>query len=115
MDKVLTVPELQRIGVKRISVGPMLHANAMGVLEHTTTALVAGDLAAATTGMSFECVDELLARGKNWPDPTKHRSSPTHRKELDAGLTDRPPSAPALTSPPRPPTADRPINRTAIR
>jgi 2-methylisocitrate lyase-like PEP mutase family enzyme len=47
VDEVLTVPELHKTGAKRISVGPMLHANAMGALEHTTTALVAGDLAAA--------------------------------------------------------------------
>ncbi|MET7729328.1 isocitrate lyase/PEP mutase family protein [Streptomyces mirabilis] len=64
-DKVLTVPELQKIGVKRISVGPMLYANAMGALEHATKALVAGDLASATAGMSFDRIGELLARGKN--------------------------------------------------
>lgn len=64
-DKVLTVPELQKIGVKRISLGPMLYANAMGALEHATNALVAGDLASATTGMSFERIGELIARSKN--------------------------------------------------
>src|SRR5258708_1434454 len=63
-DKVLTVPELQKIGVKRISLGPMLYANAMGALEHATKALVAGDLAAATTGMSFDRIGALLAGKK---------------------------------------------------
>jgi 2-methylisocitrate lyase-like PEP mutase family enzyme len=63
-DKVLTVPELQKAGVKRISLGPMLYANAMGALEHATKALVAGDLASATTGMSFDRIGALLAGKK---------------------------------------------------
>ncbi|MDT0469600.1 isocitrate lyase/phosphoenolpyruvate mutase family protein [Streptomyces sp. DSM 41699] len=61
-DKVLTVAELQQVGVKRISLGPLLYANAMGALELATKALLAGDLASATTGMSFRRIDELLAR-----------------------------------------------------
>src|SRR5262249_11596632 len=64
-DKVLTVAELQQAGVKRISLGPFLYTNAMEALEQATKALVAGDIASATTGMSFERFDELLARGKN--------------------------------------------------
>ncbi|MFE6555130.1 isocitrate lyase/phosphoenolpyruvate mutase family protein [Streptomyces sp. NPDC057746] len=63
-DKVLTVPELQKIGVKRISLGPMLYANALGALEHATKALVAGDLTTATTGMSFDRIGALLAGKK---------------------------------------------------
>jgi 2-methylisocitrate lyase-like PEP mutase family enzyme len=62
---VLTVTELQKAGVKRISLGPSLYTNAMGALEQATKALVAGDLAPATTGISFERISELLARGKN--------------------------------------------------
>jgi 2-methylisocitrate lyase-like PEP mutase family enzyme len=61
-DKILTVPELQKAGVKRISLGPMLYAHAMGAFEQATKALIAGDLASATTGISFERVDELLTR-----------------------------------------------------
>ncbi|MFE5113901.1 isocitrate lyase/phosphoenolpyruvate mutase family protein [Streptomyces sp. NPDC056663] len=64
-DQVLTVAELQKAGVKRISVGPALYTHAMGALEQATKALVAGDLASATTGISFGRVSELLARGKN--------------------------------------------------
>jgi hypothetical protein len=37
----------------------------MEALEQATTALVAGDLASAATGISFERVGELLARGEN--------------------------------------------------
>ncbi|MEW1773663.1 isocitrate lyase/phosphoenolpyruvate mutase family protein [Streptomyces sp. NPDC086777] len=64
-DKVLTVAELQRAGVKRISLGPMLYAHAMGAVEEAAKALLAGDLASATTGMDFARVGELLTRGRN--------------------------------------------------
>ncbi|MEV5781362.1 isocitrate lyase/phosphoenolpyruvate mutase family protein [Streptomyces sp. NPDC052287] len=64
-DKVLTVAELQQAGVKRISLGPLLYTHAMGALEQATKALRAGDLASATTGMSFARVNELLTHGKN--------------------------------------------------
>ena len=64
-DKVLTVAELQEAGVKRISVGPALYTHAMAALEQATKALVAGDLTAAATGISFERVSDLLARGTN--------------------------------------------------
>jgi 2-methylisocitrate lyase-like PEP mutase family enzyme len=61
-DKVLTVAELQKAGVKRISLGPALYTHAMGAIEQATKALLAGDLASVTTGISFERVGELLAR-----------------------------------------------------
>lgn len=64
-DKVLTVAELQKAGVKRISVGPALYTHAMQSLQQATQALVAGDLTAATTGIGFERISELLARGTN--------------------------------------------------
>jgi 2-methylisocitrate lyase-like PEP mutase family enzyme len=64
-DKVLTVAELQTAGVKRISLGPWLYAHALGALDEATKALVAGDLASATTGIGFDRIAELLARGKN--------------------------------------------------
>ncbi|MET7978267.1 isocitrate lyase/phosphoenolpyruvate mutase family protein [Streptomyces mirabilis] len=64
-DKVLTVAELQQAGVKRISLGPLLYAHAMGAVEEAAKALLAGDLASATTGMNFARVNELLAGGKN--------------------------------------------------
>jgi 2-methylisocitrate lyase-like PEP mutase family enzyme len=64
-DKVLTVAELQQAGVKRISLGPALYTHAMGALQQATKALVAGDLTTATTGISFERINDLLARGAN--------------------------------------------------
>lgn len=64
-DVLLAVAELRKAGVKRISLGPFLYIHAMGALEQATEALVAGDLATASTGISFERIDELLARVKN--------------------------------------------------
>ncbi|MFJ7948828.1 isocitrate lyase/phosphoenolpyruvate mutase family protein [Streptomyces sp. NPDC096354] len=64
-DKVLRVAELQKAGVKRISVGPLHYTHAMGALEQAVNALAAGDLASATTGTSFERINELLAHGKS--------------------------------------------------
>jgi 2-methylisocitrate lyase-like PEP mutase family enzyme len=64
-DKVLTVAELRKAGVKRISLGPALYTCAMGALEQAARSLAAGDLAPATAGISFGRVSELLARGKS--------------------------------------------------
>jgi 2-methylisocitrate lyase-like PEP mutase family enzyme len=64
-DKVLTVDELRKAGVKRISLGPFLYIHAMGALEQAIETLVAGDLAPTITGISFERIGELLARVKN--------------------------------------------------
>ncbi|WP_184826282.1 isocitrate lyase/phosphoenolpyruvate mutase family protein [Jiangella mangrovi] len=61
-DQVLTVTELQKAGVKRISLGPALYTHAMGALEQAAKALLAGDTATATTGISFDRLSELLAR-----------------------------------------------------
>jgi 2-methylisocitrate lyase-like PEP mutase family enzyme len=63
-DTVLTVAQLQQAGVKRISLGPALYTHAMGALQQATRALAAGDLAAATTGIDFDRVSELLDRAR---------------------------------------------------
>ncbi|WP_413798324.1 isocitrate lyase/PEP mutase family protein [Streptomyces iranensis] len=85
-DKVLTVAELQKAGVKRISVGPALYTHAMGAVEEAAKALVAGDLASATTGISFGRVSELLARGKSRPTPGEP-SLRTYRSQEEGRLT----------------------------
>lgn len=61
-DKVLTVAELRKAWVKRISLGPALYTHAMGALEQAAKALFAGDIASATTGIGFDRMGELLAR-----------------------------------------------------
>ena len=63
-EKVLTVAELQRVGVKRISLGVALYTHAFDAVEQAARALIAGVLAAATTGMSFGRVNELLTGAK---------------------------------------------------
>jgi 2-methylisocitrate lyase-like PEP mutase family enzyme len=64
-DKTLTVAELQQAGVKRISLGAALYTHAMQALEQAATALAAGDLASATTGLSFRRASILLAHAKH--------------------------------------------------
>jgi 2-methylisocitrate lyase-like PEP mutase family enzyme len=64
-DKTLTVAELQQAGVKRISLGSSLYAHAMAAVEQGTKALAAGDLASATTGLTFSRLSGLLAQAKH--------------------------------------------------
>ncbi|MFE2571331.1 isocitrate lyase/PEP mutase family protein [Streptomyces mirabilis] len=68
-DKVLTVTELQQAAGSRqqasASAWVLLYTHAMGAAEEAAKALLAGDLASATTGMNFARINELLARGKN--------------------------------------------------
>jgi 2-methylisocitrate lyase-like PEP mutase family enzyme len=61
-DAVLSVDELLRLGVKRISLGPALYVHAMGAAEEAVQALVHGDLKAVATGMDFGRIDSLLER-----------------------------------------------------
>jgi 2-methylisocitrate lyase-like PEP mutase family enzyme len=60
-DRVLTVGELQEVGVKRVSLGPALYTNAMTALERAAHALRGGDIATATAGIGFGRVNDLLA------------------------------------------------------
>jgi 2-methylisocitrate lyase-like PEP mutase family enzyme len=59
-----TVTELSHAGVKRISTGSALYSHCAAALEAAATALTAGDLATATTGMSMRAVDELVAEAQ---------------------------------------------------
>ena len=64
-DNVLTVAELQQVGIKRISLGPALYTHTAEALEKAARVLAGGDLASATTGMTFDRVNELLGRTAN--------------------------------------------------
>jgi len=57
-----TVPwaELQAAGIKRVSMGVALYANAMGALQAAAKALKAGDLETSSAGMSFRDAAALL-------------------------------------------------------
>jgi 2-methylisocitrate lyase-like PEP mutase family enzyme len=57
MQGPVPVAELQRAGVKRISLGVALYTRVMGDLRAAARQLAAGDMAAATAGIGFR---ELL-------------------------------------------------------
>jgi 2-methylisocitrate lyase-like PEP mutase family enzyme len=61
-EPVLTVPELQKAGVKSISLGPVLFTHSMGALDEAARTLKAGDIASATTGIDLGRLNERLAR-----------------------------------------------------
>jgi len=58
------VAELQRAGVKRISMGVSLYAHAMSALRDAANHLAAGDMAAATSGMRFGEIAKLIATAR---------------------------------------------------
>ena len=57
-----TVPwvELQKAGVKRVSLGVALYTRVMGDLQKAAAELTNGDLASASTGMSFGALSGLI-------------------------------------------------------
>jgi 2-methylisocitrate lyase-like PEP mutase family enzyme len=64
VDKVLTVDELRRAGVKRISLGKALYTQAMSALGEAVTALAAGDMASATAAGRRFPLDDVLRQAK---------------------------------------------------
>jgi 2-methylisocitrate lyase-like PEP mutase family enzyme len=60
-DQVLTVAELQKVGVKRVSLGPDLYANALTALEQTARSLRDGDIGSTTAGIGFGRIYDLIA------------------------------------------------------
>jgi 2-methylisocitrate lyase-like PEP mutase family enzyme len=62
----VTVAELQRASVKRISMGSALYCRAMTALKEAAGQLAQGDVAAATKGMSFRDVQETIARSADF-------------------------------------------------
>jgi 2-methylisocitrate lyase-like PEP mutase family enzyme len=60
-DRSVTVAELQRAGVKRISMGVALYARAMGALREAAGQLASGDIASATAGLPFGEAAKLIA------------------------------------------------------
>ena len=60
MAGTLPWAELQKAGVKRVSLGVSLYTNAMGSLREAAAALAKGDLATASSGMSFRDASALI-------------------------------------------------------
>lgn len=56
----VTIAELQQAGVKRISLGSALYTHLAATLQDTVARLAAGDIAPATTGISFGELERLL-------------------------------------------------------
>ena len=63
-DKVLPAAELQRAGVKRISLGVALYTHAMEALKTGAAQLAAGDIASASAGLSFGEVSRAIAAAR---------------------------------------------------
>ena len=64
-----TVPwaELQKAGVKRVSLGVALYTRVMGDLQKAAAELTNGDLASASTGMSFGALSGLIREATTSP------------------------------------------------
>jgi 2-methylisocitrate lyase-like PEP mutase family enzyme len=62
MSGTLPWAELQKAGVKRVSLGAALYCRVMGDLRKATQQLAAGDLASASEGMGFGEIKKLIAQ-----------------------------------------------------
>jgi 2-methylisocitrate lyase-like PEP mutase family enzyme len=62
MDGTLPWAELKAAGVKRVSLGASLYLRVMGDLQKAAIELAGGDLAKASTGMSFGELSELIRK-----------------------------------------------------
>jgi 2-methylisocitrate lyase-like PEP mutase family enzyme len=57
----IPLQELQKIGVKRISMGVALYTRVMADLKKAAQQLAAGDLASASEGLSFGEIKKLIS------------------------------------------------------
>ncbi|BDU21340.1 isocitrate lyase/phosphoenolpyruvate mutase family protein [Dyella sp. GSA-30] len=68
MSGTLPLAELQKAGIKRVSMGVALYSRAMGDLRKAAQQLVDGDLASASEGMSFKDIKTMIS------DATAHKA-----------------------------------------
>ena len=61
MSGTLPWVELQKAGVKRVSMGVALYTRVMGDLRKAASQLAAGDLASASQGMGFGEIKKLIS------------------------------------------------------
>jgi 2-methylisocitrate lyase-like PEP mutase family enzyme len=64
MNETLPFAEVQKSGVKRVSMGAALYLRVMGDLRKAADQLAKGDLASASEGMSFREVIGLISKAK---------------------------------------------------
>ena len=60
MSGVLPWSEIQKAGVKRVSMGAALYARVMGDLRTAARQLADGDLASASAGIGFGEIETLI-------------------------------------------------------
>jgi 2-methylisocitrate lyase-like PEP mutase family enzyme len=60
-EGVLPWAELQKAGVKRVSIGAALYGRVMGDLQKAARQLASGDIASAVEGISFGAVTKMIA------------------------------------------------------
>jgi 2-methylisocitrate lyase-like PEP mutase family enzyme len=68
MTGTLPLAELQKAGIKRVSMGVALYSRAMGDLRKAAQQLAEGDLASASEGMSFRDIKTMIS------DATAHKA-----------------------------------------
>jgi 2-methylisocitrate lyase-like PEP mutase family enzyme len=61
MSGTLPLAELQKAGIKRVSMGVALYSRAMGDLRKAAQQLAEGDLASASEGMSFRDIKTMIS------------------------------------------------------
>jgi 2-methylisocitrate lyase-like PEP mutase family enzyme len=61
MKETLPFAELQKAGIKRVSMGIALYTRVMGDLRKAAAELASGDLAAASAGLGFGEVIEMIS------------------------------------------------------
>ena len=64
MSGALPWSELQKVGVKRVSMGVALYTRVMGDLKKAAKQLADGDLASASAGMSFGEIKKLISEAR---------------------------------------------------
>jgi 2-methylisocitrate lyase-like PEP mutase family enzyme len=65
--EIVPVAELQRAGVKRISMGASLYVRVMTALREAAQQLASGDIASAAAGMSFGEIKKLIQHAPQEP------------------------------------------------
>jgi 2-methylisocitrate lyase-like PEP mutase family enzyme len=72
MSGTLPWMELQKAGVKRVSMGVALYTRVMADFRKAATELAAGDLASASDGMGFGEIHELISQAAQRAAPQEH-------------------------------------------
>ena len=64
--------ELQKAGVKRVSMGAALYRRVMGDLQNAAMQLAGGDIASASKGMALSAITRMIAEARALPGKTNN-------------------------------------------